>query len=170
MQQITVKNLSKKLNSKKNIIVVDVRTHGENRSVYIEKTINIPVDEVPNRISELNSDEPVYIFCNSGNRSFKICKDMELKGSTNFVNVEGGIQDWITKGLPVIRSKKYFMPMMQQVMSIAGFFVLIGVLTSYFINNNFIWLSGAVGTGLLYAGLSGNCYMTKLLAIMPWNK
>jgi hypothetical protein len=56
------------------------------------------------------------------------------------------------------------------VMSIAGFFVLIGVLTSYFINNNFIWLSGAVGTGLLYAGLSGNCYMTKLLAIMPWNK
>jgi hypothetical protein len=34
----------------------------------------------------------------------------------------------------------------------------------------FYALSGFVGAGLLFAGVSGFCGMARLLAVMPWNK
>jgi hypothetical protein len=34
----------------------------------------------------------------------------------------------------------------------------------------FLAISGFVGCGLMFAGISGWCGMAKLLAVMPWNK
>jgi len=34
----------------------------------------------------------------------------------------------------------------------------------------FFALSGFVGAGLTFAGLSGTCAMASLLAVMPWNR
>jgi len=31
-------------------------------------------------------------------------------------------------------------------------------------------ISGLVGAGLLFAGISGHCGLARLLAVMPWNK
>jgi len=38
------------------------------------------------------------------------------------------------------------------------------------VNFNFIWLSGFVGAGLVFAGISDFCGIGLLLAKMPWNK
>jgi Protein of unknown function (DUF2892) len=35
---------------------------------------------------------------------------------------------------------------------------------------DFYALSGFVGAGLLFAGVSGFCGMARLLAVMPWNR
>jgi len=32
------------------------------------------------------------------------------------------------------------------------------------------WLSGLIGAGLVYAGVSNTCGMSMLLAKMPWNQ
>ncbi|HBT4793321.1 TPA: DUF2892 domain-containing protein, partial [Klebsiella quasipneumoniae subsp. similipneumoniae] len=37
-------------------------------------------------------------------------------------------------------------------------------------NGGFFLLSGAVGAGLTFAGVTGFCGMARLLAIMPWNR
>jgi len=170
MKTISVKDLEKKIKEDPKVIVVDVRTPAEFRGVHFDGAINIPVEKIMSEIEQLKIEDPVYISCNSGNRSYIVCEDLALHGLTNLVNVDGGIQSWIKAGLPVIRSKKWTMPIMQQVMVIAGSLVLTGVIASQQVNPGFVWLSGAVGAGLLYAGLSGNCYMTKVLAMMPWNK
>lgn len=170
MKNITVKELSKKMSENPKLKVVDVRTHAENRAVHFEGAQNIPVEDIAKHVDELKKFNEVYISCHSGGRSKMVCEDLAIHGLDNLVNVDGGIQAWISAGLPVVRKKGWCMPMMQQVMAIAGTLIISGVLASKFVHPNFVWLSMGVGCGLLYAGLSGNCYMTKVLAMLPWNK
>ncbi len=47
---------------------------------------------------------------------------------------------------------------------------LLGVLLGYTVNGGFFLLSGAVGAGLTFAGVTGFCGMARLLATMPWNR
>ena len=44
------------------------------------------------------------------------------------------------------------------------------MLLSLWVAPAFIALSGFVGAGLMFAGISGWCGMAKLLALMPWNR
>jgi rhodanese-related sulfurtransferase len=170
MNTITVNELLEIMNASKEVKVIDVRTPAENRAVFVDNMINIPVEKIMDSIQEIKGAEPVYVFCNSGIRGVMVCEDLALHGVTNLVNVDGGMQAWIKADLPFTRTKRWSMPMMQQVMAIAGTLIISGVLASQYFNPNFVWLSGGVGMGLLYAGLSGNCYMTEVLALMPWNK
>lgn len=48
--------------------------------------------------------------------------------------------------------------------------VLTGVLLAHFVNPVFIWLSGFVGAGLAFAGITDWCGMGMLIAKMPWNQ
>ena len=52
----------------------------------------------------------------------------------------------------------------------AGSLVLIGVLLGALVRPEFYALSGFIGAGLVFAGVSGFCGMAKLLALMPWNR
>ena len=52
----------------------------------------------------------------------------------------------------------------------AGAIVLTGVLLAQFVNPAFIWLSGFVGAGLIFAGITDWCGMGMLIAKLPWNQ
>ena len=60
--------------------------------------------------------------------------------------------------------------MMRQVQIVAGSFVVLGAALGYLFNPAFYALSGAVGAGLMFSGISGTCAMARVLKIMPWNK
>jgi hypothetical protein len=48
--------------------------------------------------------------------------------------------------------------------------VFTGVLPAHFVNPHNIWLSGFVGPGLVFAGISDFCSMGRLIARLPWNQ
>lgn len=52
------------------VILLDVRTEGEYERGHIEGFVNIPVDELRERISELEKGKTVYVICQSGLRSY----------------------------------------------------------------------------------------------------
>ena len=52
------------------VILLDTRTPGEYHKGHIEGFINIPVDELRDRLSELDKNKKVYIICQSGLRSY----------------------------------------------------------------------------------------------------
>ena len=52
------------------VTLLDTRTVGEYRRGHIEGFINIPVDELRERINELDKSKPVYVICQSGLRSY----------------------------------------------------------------------------------------------------
>lgn len=70
--------------------VVDVRTPEEFAAGSFKGAVNIPLDEVQNRISEFQGKPSVIVFCKSGNRSGKaknILEENGMKNVTNGINV-----------------------------------------------------------------------------------
>ncbi len=52
------------------VTLLDTRTVGEYQRGHIDGFINIPVDELRDRLSELSKAKPVYVICQSGLRSY----------------------------------------------------------------------------------------------------
>lgn len=50
--------------------IVDVRTHGEFIGGHVAGSINIPLQEIPQRLDEIKKlQQPITLCCASGNRS-----------------------------------------------------------------------------------------------------
>lgn len=152
----------------KNSLVIDVRTPAEYQASRIATVVNRPLDQLENHVPEFHDYQTIYIHCQSGSRSQKACEKLRELGVHHYVNVVGGISAWEQAGLPTVKAKGT-LPIIQQVMIAAGMLVLLGVSLSAFFHVGWIGLSAAVGAGLLYAGISGQCFMAMLLAKMPWN-
>ncbi len=71
------------------ITFLDVRTGGERRRGSIEGTVHIPVDELRDRMGELDAGKPVYVHCHSGLRSYIACRILTQNGFDAF-NLAGG--------------------------------------------------------------------------------
>ena len=84
--------------------------------------------------------------------------------------LEGGLEGWKKAGLPVALDRSQPIDLMRQVQIAAGSMVLTGVVLGALVNPGFYALSGFVGAGLLFAGVSGFCGMARILGAMPWNK
>jgi len=67
------------------------------------------------------------------------------------------------------RSLTNRMPIMRQVLLGAGVLVLAGSVATYLFGPSFILLTGFVGAGLTFSGLTGWCGMAFVLSKMPWN-
>ena len=127
-------------------------------------------DELKPGSLPLPKDQPVYLLCRSGQRATKAAEKFGKEGFTQPVVVEGGTLAWIDAGLPVNRSAVKVISLERQVRIAAGAIVFIGVLLARFVDFNFIWLSGFVGAGLVFAGITDFCGMGLLIAKLPWNK
>ena len=80
--------------------VLDVRTQAEWNDYHVPNTTLIPLDELPNRLSELPKDQEIVVICHSGNRSQK-GRDILLNAGFNATSMTGGILAWYDKGYPV---------------------------------------------------------------------
>lgn len=118
----------------------------------------------------VSKEKPVYILCRSGARARQAAEKMEKAGFSNCVVVEGGTLAWAEAGLPVNRGVSKVISLERQVRIAAGALVLGGVLLARFVHPSFIWLSGFVGAGLIFAGITDWCGMGMLIAKMPWNQ
>lgn len=72
--------------------LVDVRAVEEFKRGSAEGAINIPMDEVSNRLSEFEGKENIIVFCRSGARSGRIKNFLTEQGFTNVTNA-GGLED-----------------------------------------------------------------------------
>jgi rhodanese-related sulfurtransferase len=80
--------------------LIDVRTPEEFASGHIAGAINIPVDALQSRLSEVASDQPVVVYCRSGNRSATASQILAQNGYSTIYDL-GGIIAWSEAGFPV---------------------------------------------------------------------
>ena len=71
------------------VTILDVRTSSERRRGKIGGTVFIPVDELRERLSELDKKKPVYVHCHSGLRSYIACRILAQNGFDAY-NLAGG--------------------------------------------------------------------------------
>ena len=75
------------------VTLLDARTTGEYGFGHVEGFRNIPVDELRERLGELDPAKPVYVMCQSGLRSYLACRILAQKGFTCY-NFSGGYRFW----------------------------------------------------------------------------
>lgn len=168
MATITPDRLNQLLSADPTLPIIDVRTPLEFGEVHASHAKNIPLDTLSP--SEIPADRPVYLLCRSGQRATKAAEKIAAAGNPNAIVVEGGTLAWIDAGLPVIRGTKKVISLERQVRIAAGALVLTGFLLGWFIHPYFFILSGFVGAGLIFAGITDFCGMGLLIAKAPWNK
>ncbi len=72
-------------------VLLDVRTVQEYNRGHIAGFRNIPVDELRERLNEIDPGKPVYVICESGLRSYIACRILEGSGYEAF-NFSGGFR------------------------------------------------------------------------------
>ena len=77
-----------------NSLLVDVRTADEYNLGSIPGAINIPVDELRNRLPELPTDRPIVVTCAIGLRGYLAYRILVQHGYKNVKNLSGGFKTW----------------------------------------------------------------------------
>jgi rhodanese-related sulfurtransferase len=80
--------------------VVDVRTQEEWDEYHAPNATLIPLDQLPNRLSEVPKDREILVVCRSGNRSQE-GRDILLAAGYNATSMTGGLKEWFAKGYPI---------------------------------------------------------------------
>ncbi|MEV8327178.1 MBL fold metallo-hydrolase [Kitasatospora sp. NPDC056731] len=76
--------------------VLDVRTCGERETGSIERSLHIPLTELPGRLNEIPTDHPLVVHCASGHRSSIAASLLRHHGHTDVSDLLGGYNAWHT--------------------------------------------------------------------------
>ncbi|MEV1068472.1 rhodanese-like domain-containing protein [Streptomyces sp. NPDC050263] len=153
--------------------VVDVRTPGEYAGGHLPGAHNVPLDRLGEAVSALGAAAargPLLIVCASGARSAKGCArlaDLGVAAAT----LEGGTAGWAAAGHPVERPAggRAPWPMDRQVRLAAGLLVVAGF-SAGLARPGAHRLSGLVGAGLVFSGVTDTCGMAAVLSRLPHNR
>lgn len=81
--------------------LIDVREDDEWNSGHAAGAVHIPVNEIPERLDELDSSRDIYFICKGGGRSSRTASYVEQAKGWSVINVEGGTDAWREAGLPM---------------------------------------------------------------------
>ncbi|MDU1891831.1 MAG: FAD-dependent oxidoreductase [Dysgonomonas sp.] len=79
---------------KSDIMVIDARTSEEYQFGNINGAVNIPVDEIRNRLSEIPRDKKIILYCAVGLRGYIATRILMQHGYTNAHNLSGGYKTY----------------------------------------------------------------------------
>ncbi len=80
-------------------VILDLRNFGEYSKGHVPEALNIPVDELRNRLSEVPSDKKIYVHCAVGFRGHLAVRILKQHGFLNPFNVTGGYTSMKASGL-----------------------------------------------------------------------
>jgi phage shock protein E len=86
-------------------VVIDVRTPAEYATGHVPGAVNIPFDQVAERISEVDAPHGVALYCMVGPRARKGESALLASGYASVFHLEGGLAAWKKAGLPVDQAK-----------------------------------------------------------------
>ena len=152
-------------------VLVDVREPTEHAGEHIPGARLCPLSSFdPVRVPQ-EAGKKLVLHCVMGQRSAQAGQKLLEAGRTEVYNLQGGIQAWKEAGYPTERTTTQApISLPRQVQIVAGSLVLLGTVLGAWVSPWFLVLSGFIGAGLAYAGLSGTCSMAMLLARCPWNQ
>lgn len=154
----------------KEALLIDVREPGEFAGEHIAGSKLIPLSDFdPTAISQ-DRNQKIVLQCQSGNRSAQAAEKMFALGFKEVFHLQGGLPTWKAAGYPIEKNEDAPISMFRQVQIVAGSLVFMGTILGAFVSPWFLILSGFVGAGLVFAGVTNTCAMAMLLAKLPYNQ
>lgn len=171
---MTVKEISPKdakaLIDTGHALLIDIREPTEHAREHIRGARLVPLAECDRTDFSKDREKIAVFHCRTGTRTAMNAARLSGTGFREIYIVQGGLDAWRAAGLPVQLDRKMPIDIMRQVQIGAGSLMLLGVALGLLASPWFLALSAFVGTGLVFAGVTGFCGMARLLALMPWNR
>ena len=82
-------------------VLIDVRTTREYGEAHIDRSINLPLSKLAERLDELETDRPHIVHCASGYRSAIAASLLQRQG-LHVANMVGGLSAWTAAQLPTV--------------------------------------------------------------------
>ncbi len=95
----------KLLQSREDILFLDVRTLRERAQIYIPGSQYISIGSVFKGTIDLPKDKAILLVCAVGGRSYTAGKIISARGQREVYNLSGGVQAWYKAGYPVSSEK-----------------------------------------------------------------
>ena len=115
--EITPGELLEKLKSQEDLLLVDVREHGEFEAGHIKGAQLVPrgileavVDPAyPKHLPELTAarERQVIVYCATGGRSAMAAAVLQMMGFKNVLNLDGGFVRWVADGMPEVHEATF---------------------------------------------------------------
>lgn len=87
IQQVKVSDVRELVEN--NAFIIDAREKKEYEAGHLKTSKNIPLSEFRNRLDEIPTDQPVYVHCRSGQRSYNVVASLRNMGYDNVFNMSG---------------------------------------------------------------------------------
>lgn len=167
--QLLPPNLAQERLAQGEATLIDIREPDEFARRHIKGALSYPLSALESVSLPAASGDLIFT-CRSGMRTGGACDRLAAAAPGRAFILEGGLDGWEKAGMPVEEDRSAPLEIMRQVQIGAGLFILIGVLLGYSVAPGWFALSGFVGAGLLFAGVTGFCGLARVLMLMPWNR
>lgn len=98
---LSPKKAQQLIQSRKDLMIVDIRGREELREGWIEGSVIMPMPEILQGRQAPPKDRPILLVCAVGGRSLALGKAMTNYGWNEVYNLAGGVAEWKRAGLPV---------------------------------------------------------------------
>jgi rhodanese-related sulfurtransferase len=86
--------------------IIDVREDGEFAGGHLPEAVHVPLSKLSERLADLEKfkDKPLIVYCASGMRSGRACRQLKKQGFASLHNLAGGVDAWVGAGYPIKKS------------------------------------------------------------------
>ena len=99
MQNLTAPELAKWLEDEASVkpLLLDVREPWEFQTCHISGSVAMPMNTIPSRLGELDTEQPIVCICHHGVRSMNVGLFLEGNGFSRVANLTGGVDAWASQ-------------------------------------------------------------------------
>ena len=94
VKQLSAAELKNKIQQGETLFLLDVREPHEFQYAHIANSVLVPLNQIPQRLDELDPQQEIVVICHHGMRSQQAANYLAGSGYTNIANLAGGIDAW----------------------------------------------------------------------------
>ena len=94
IKQLSATELNNKIQQQDAVFLLDVREPHEFQYAHIVGSVSIPLNQIPQRLTELDPQQDIVVICHHGMRSQQAAGFLERSGFSHIANLKGGIDAW----------------------------------------------------------------------------
>jgi rhodanese-related sulfurtransferase len=99
---VSVEQARSLIQSRPDLVILDVRTVAEYEEGHISGAVNIPVQELEERLGELDASSEILVYCRTGNRSSVAVQLLKANMFEKLYHMSSGITAWVNAGYPIV--------------------------------------------------------------------
>jgi len=88
------------LEDNKNVVLIDIRNRDEYNVEHLRGAKNIPLDQLDKRHEKLPRDKEIVVYCQTGGRSIRAIRKLEVAGFSQLYHMHEGLRGWKKAGYP----------------------------------------------------------------------